>query len=343
MIGIYKLTNKLTNKSYIGQSIHCGKRLDEHCKGNQLIDSIIQIEGVENYSFEILKEVEKEELSFWEDYYIYKYNTMFPNGYNKKWNCSGKERVVFSILLEKELQEEKKKITEEVKTEKENIISNFYNNKEECYVINKFKDIIENDRVKIFNNIDLLKTKNYKVYLYLLKISKTIQKDNNIIRVVFNKDICLSEMYKIIGSEERTIKKYLNELEDNLLLIYSENDGLHNNPKRFNYRKKNKNGYYVFMNPKQYMYITKEVLDQIFQLQNFDIKIYFSLLILINKDEDITLKTIRDVFDYKWHERTNQKIKLALNKFKELGFLDYDTTVDRKTANTVYKVKEIKK
>ena len=187
MIGIYKLTNKLTNKSYIGQSIHCGKRLDEHCKGNQLIDSIIQIEGVENYSFEILKEVEKEELSFWEDYYIYKYNTMFPNGYNKKWNCSGKERVVFSILLEKELQEEKKKITEEVKTEKENIISNFYNNKEECYVINKFKDIIENDRVKIFNNIDLLKTKNYKVYLYLLKISKTIQKDNNIIRVVFNK------------------------------------------------------------------------------------------------------------------------------------------------------------
>lgn len=88
MIGIYKITNKNTKKSYIGQSIHCGKRLDEHCKGGQLIDEVIQIEGIENFTFEILKEVSKQELSIWEDYYIIKYNTFFPNGYNKKWNCS---------------------------------------------------------------------------------------------------------------------------------------------------------------------------------------------------------------------------------------------------------------
>lgn len=54
MIGIYKITNKLNGKSYIGQSIHCGKRLDEHCKGGQLIDEIIQLEGVENFTFEIV-------------------------------------------------------------------------------------------------------------------------------------------------------------------------------------------------------------------------------------------------------------------------------------------------
>ena len=35
MIGIYKITNKLNGKSYIGQSIHCGKRFDEHNKGKQ--------------------------------------------------------------------------------------------------------------------------------------------------------------------------------------------------------------------------------------------------------------------------------------------------------------------
>jgi hypothetical protein len=34
MIGIYKIENKLNKKSYIGQSIHCGKRLDEHSKGS---------------------------------------------------------------------------------------------------------------------------------------------------------------------------------------------------------------------------------------------------------------------------------------------------------------------
>ena len=87
MTGIYKITNKLNDKSYIGQSVHCGKRLDEHYRGSQFIDEIIQMEGINNFSFEILKEVSREELSYWEDYYIIKYNTMFPNGYNKKWNC----------------------------------------------------------------------------------------------------------------------------------------------------------------------------------------------------------------------------------------------------------------
>ena len=88
MIGIYKITNKLNGKSYIGQSILCGKRLDEHYKGKQLIDEVIQIEGIENFNFEILKEIDKKHLSYWEDYYIIKYDTMFPKGYNKKWNCN---------------------------------------------------------------------------------------------------------------------------------------------------------------------------------------------------------------------------------------------------------------
>lgn len=88
MIGIYKITNKTNGKSYIGQSIHCGKRLDEHCKGDQFIDEIIQLDGIQNFIFEILRETTKNELSIWEDYYIIKYDTMFPNGYNKKWNCS---------------------------------------------------------------------------------------------------------------------------------------------------------------------------------------------------------------------------------------------------------------
>ena len=35
LIGIYKITNKLNGKSYIGQSIHYGKRLDEHYAGSK--------------------------------------------------------------------------------------------------------------------------------------------------------------------------------------------------------------------------------------------------------------------------------------------------------------------
>lgn len=88
MTGIYKITSKKTGKSYIGQSVHCGKRLDEHCKGDQYIDKIIQTDGIENFTYDILRKANKSELSVWEDYYIMKYNTMYPNGYNKRWNCS---------------------------------------------------------------------------------------------------------------------------------------------------------------------------------------------------------------------------------------------------------------
>lgn len=95
MIGIYKITNNKNGMSYIGQSIHCGKRFDEHYKGDQYIDRVIQTEGIENFKLEILKQVNKCELSIWEDYYIMKYNTISPNGYNKRWNCSPETRNMF--------------------------------------------------------------------------------------------------------------------------------------------------------------------------------------------------------------------------------------------------------
>lgn len=99
MIGIYKITNKLTGKSYIGQSIHCGRRLDEHCRGkSQFIDQMIEFDGIDNYTFEIIKTVKKEELNYWEDYYIIKYNTMYPNGYNKKWNTSEDIRKTMKVV-----------------------------------------------------------------------------------------------------------------------------------------------------------------------------------------------------------------------------------------------------
>lgn len=102
MIGIYKITNKHNGKSYIGQSIHCGKRLDEHCSGEQFIDKVIQLEGVNSFTFDILREATKEELSYWEDYYIMKYNSIFPNGYNQRWNCNAATRDAIRIRLEQE-------------------------------------------------------------------------------------------------------------------------------------------------------------------------------------------------------------------------------------------------
>lgn len=118
MIGIYKITNKHNGKSYIGQSIHCGKRLDEHFSGEQFIDKVIQLEGVNSFTFDILRESTKEELSYWEDYYIIKYNSIFPNGYNQRWNCNAATRDAIRIRLEQEqaaqaIQEQDIEVTEQ--------------------------------------------------------------------------------------------------------------------------------------------------------------------------------------------------------------------------------------
>ena len=118
MIGIYKITNKHNGKSYIGQSIHCGKRLDEHFRGDQFIDKIIQLEGVNSFTFDILREASKEELSYWEDYYIMKYNSIFPNGYNQRWNCNAATREAIRARLRQEqavqdIQEQDTKVVEQ--------------------------------------------------------------------------------------------------------------------------------------------------------------------------------------------------------------------------------------
>ncbi len=82
MIGIYKITNKLNGKTYIGQTDNIERRLAEHKqKRKQTIDNYINVIGVENFDFEIIEECNIEELDEKEQYYINKYDTK-ENGYN---------------------------------------------------------------------------------------------------------------------------------------------------------------------------------------------------------------------------------------------------------------------
>ena len=84
-IGIYKIENLINGKIYIGQSIHIEKRWQEHCRtsSNSLISKAIQIYGKENFSFQILEEVQDISiLNTLEAKYIKKFNSLVPNGYN---------------------------------------------------------------------------------------------------------------------------------------------------------------------------------------------------------------------------------------------------------------------
>lgn len=86
-VGIYKFTNKLNNKSYIGQSIHVEKRFHEHLRTAKknpktIFHKAINKYGIENFVFEILEYCNEEELDAREIYYIEYFNTLTPNGYN---------------------------------------------------------------------------------------------------------------------------------------------------------------------------------------------------------------------------------------------------------------------
>lgn len=86
MIGIYKITNLITQQSYIGQSNNIERREIEHFNNNkynqQKIDKEIQNLGKENFSFEILEECSIDKLNEREKYWINFYDS-FYHGYNQ--------------------------------------------------------------------------------------------------------------------------------------------------------------------------------------------------------------------------------------------------------------------
>lgn len=85
MIGIYKITNKLNNKVYVGQSNNIERRFAEHKhKRNGVnfpIGLAIRKYGKENFAFEILEECSLEDLNKKEAYWIKKLNA-YTEGYN---------------------------------------------------------------------------------------------------------------------------------------------------------------------------------------------------------------------------------------------------------------------
>lgn len=86
MVGIYKITNKLNNKVYIGQSNNLERRRREHFDWNlskrQYIDEIISDIGAENFDYEVIEYCSITELDEKEKYWISFYNS-FYEGYNK--------------------------------------------------------------------------------------------------------------------------------------------------------------------------------------------------------------------------------------------------------------------
>lgn len=95
MIGIYKVTNLINNKVYIGQSVHIETRWKSHQNDynninysgyNTMFYNAIRKYGINNFKFEIIEECNLNELNEKETYWIKYYNSYIGfqncNGYN---------------------------------------------------------------------------------------------------------------------------------------------------------------------------------------------------------------------------------------------------------------------
>ena len=93
---IYKITNKVNNKSYIGQTrytIEFRWKQHQHKKDNTYFHNAIHKYGVENFNIEILEECDIKDLNSKEIFYIAKYDT-FNNGYNLTIGGDGNRRLL---------------------------------------------------------------------------------------------------------------------------------------------------------------------------------------------------------------------------------------------------------
>ena len=92
--GIYKITNQVNQKAYIGQSINIEKRWKDHIRTSRLTSSeqynhpfyqAIRKYGLENFKFEILEECLVSKLDERERYYINYFGT-YPISNNRGYN-----------------------------------------------------------------------------------------------------------------------------------------------------------------------------------------------------------------------------------------------------------------
>lgn len=79
--GIYKITDKITNEIYIGQSIQIAHRFQQHkarsqnLEENTLLYKAMRRDGINNFDFEIIEECPKEKLNEREQYWIQYYHS----------------------------------------------------------------------------------------------------------------------------------------------------------------------------------------------------------------------------------------------------------------------------
>ena len=110
---IYMFTNKTNNKKYIGQAENPKERYKQHKKDSKYKDFVfyraIRKYGFDNFDFKIIEaNIPLKYINEKEKYYIKKYNTLLPNGYNMTIGGEGTHGYKHTDETKKLMSEKKK-------------------------------------------------------------------------------------------------------------------------------------------------------------------------------------------------------------------------------------------
>ena len=105
MITIYKITNRLKGRLYIGQTHQpIEKRFIQHSKTNSPLGNTMQESGLENFTIKIIAECEtQDKANERERFWIKALNCKMPNGYNRSNGGEGGIYKPRNISLNKEV------------------------------------------------------------------------------------------------------------------------------------------------------------------------------------------------------------------------------------------------
>lgn len=207
---IYKITNKVNGKSYIGQTrytIEFRWKQHQHKKDNTYFHNAIHKYGVDNFNIEILEECNIEELNQKEIFYIAKYDT-FKNGYNLTIGGDGNRR----LLLDDSYNEIK-----------ELYLSGFSSNKiatlykvDKATIIKILKSLdvkLRNNKLNINNQEFLELVEDYKNGYSLRELSKRYDcSSSGLKEFLVKKGVDIKDKYNILEdqkSQEALINDYL--------------------------------------------------------------------------------------------------------------------------------------
>lgn len=102
MIGIYRISNRINNKHYIGQSLNIENRWKEHINNISIKDNSIyralRKYGIDNFEFKIIEECTEDMLNERERYWIEYYDS-YNNGYNMTKGGESSKKLDYDFLV----------------------------------------------------------------------------------------------------------------------------------------------------------------------------------------------------------------------------------------------------